>query len=118
VLFFTDSNRPRPWHRNSAKDFEKIKEIQRLGKGSFGVVTLVEDPETRQRVALRSIEMEASSDGQKIVSDFMKEVDELIRLIHPCVLEIVGYSLPMDDHPAKTSMRFASNGSLKDVIEH
>jgi serine/threonine protein kinase len=98
------------------RDFEQMKEIRRLGDGSLGVVTLVEDPETGKLIALKSIAIGISSGRREIVLDFMKEVEELIQLVHPCVLEIVGCSLPMDDRPARIGMRFAANGSLKEAI--
>jgi serine/threonine protein kinase len=37
-------------------------------------------------------------------------------LIHPCVLRLVGFSLPTVTSPALIGSRFAANGSLKDVL--
>jgi serine/threonine protein kinase len=99
------------------KDFESMKEIRRLGEGSFGVVMLLENEETHELIALKSVDVNKSSDSQKAFFDFINEIEGLIHLIHPCVLEIVGYSLPRADRPGRIGTKFAANGSLKQAIE-
>jgi serine/threonine protein kinase len=46
--------------------------------------------------------------GRKLVN----EVEMMINLRHPCVLPIVGYSLPTRKSPAQIGTRFAEKGSL------
>jgi serine/threonine protein kinase len=99
------------------RDFQPMKEVRSLGQGRFGIVTLVQDLKTHDLIALKSIRFDESSDSQKAFSDFTTEIERLVHLIHPCVLEIVGYSLPADNRPGQIGTRFAANGSLAQVFE-
>jgi hypothetical protein len=49
-----------------SKDFGSMKEIRRLGQGAFGVVTLIEDQQTHDMIALKSIPVNTSSDSDKV----------------------------------------------------
>jgi serine/threonine protein kinase len=61
----------------SVRDFKSMKVIRRLGNGSFGVVALVEDPETHKSIALKSIKLKEASAAQSFL-DFISEVTQLI----------------------------------------
>jgi serine/threonine protein kinase len=97
-------------------DFKLMKVIRSLGTGSFGVVTLVEDPETHKSIALKSFKLNEVSERQSF-ANFINKVNLLIRLAHPCVVEIVGYSLPVGDDPAIIGTKCATNGSLRDATD-
>jgi serine/threonine protein kinase len=88
-----------------------MREIRILGEGAFGRVVLVEDPSTHELIAVKSF-----SSRQDVTVAFFREVESLARLVHPCVLRLVGFSLPTPMSPALIGTRFAANGSLKDVL--
>jgi serine/threonine protein kinase len=48
----------------------------------------------------------------------MKEVEMLMKLRHPCILKIVGYSLPRGTVPAQIGTEFAKNRSLRDLLRN
>jgi serine/threonine protein kinase len=73
------------------RDFSGMSEVRRLGS-----VTLVEDPETHELVALKAVAKELETP-----------------LIHPCVVEVVGYA---DGVPRRIAMRFPKPGSLQDAL--
>jgi serine/threonine protein kinase len=73
------------------RDFSGMSEVRRLGS-----VTLVEDPQTHELVALKAI---------------VKELE--IPLVHPCVVEVVGYA---NGAPRRIATRFAKRGSLQDAL--
>jgi serine/threonine protein kinase len=97
------------------KDFRGMTKIRGLGSGKFGVVDLVEDPLTHEEIALKSFN--EADEGRDMTVPFMREIDMLIRLSHPCLIRIVGYSLPTADLPAQIGMEFAANGSLRNVLD-
>jgi serine/threonine protein kinase len=92
-----------------------MKTTQRLGRGTFGVVDLVEDPLTHEEIALKSFTR--GDEGSDVTVPFTREVDMLIRLSHPCVIRIVGYSLPRGALPGQIGMEFAVNGSLRNALD-
>jgi len=98
------------------KDFRVMREIGVLGKGGFGVVELVEDAPTGERIAVKSLHDPDEPDPDFGVR-FMHEVEMLIRLRHPCVLSIVGYLLPTQTSRAQIGTEFAVNGSLRSALD-
>jgi hypothetical protein len=43
---------------------------------------------------------------------FIREVDALVKLNHPCIARILGYLLPQKVAPAEIHLEYAENGSL------
>jgi hypothetical protein len=82
------------------RDFRSLKKIQVLGKGSFGTVTLFEDPLTQDMIALKAFDRGEDIDND-ITQMFVREIENLIHLSHPCVVPIVGYSLATRNSPAQ-----------------
>jgi TPR repeat protein len=97
-------------------DFRNMIQIKELGSGGFGSVSLVEDPETHSQIALKSFYAKNSSETD-LTELFTREVELLIELAHPCVVPIIGYSLPSGEAPAQIATKFAANGSLRDAIK-
>jgi serine/threonine protein kinase len=54
--------------------------------------------------------------GRDFTQMFVREVESLIHLSHPCVVAIVGYSLATRTAPAQIGTRYAANGSLRDAL--
>lgn len=94
------------------KDFNGMDEVRSLGRGGFGSVTLVVDRSNEQRIGLKSL----APSGGDVTPTFMREVQFLVSLAHPCVIPIVGYYLPTPTAPAKIGTKFAVDGSLRDVL--
>jgi hypothetical protein len=97
------------------RDFQGFREVRVLGRGSTGVVKLLEDPSTRGLAAVKFFDSAAAraSDGS---SAFVREIDALVRLIHPCVVRIVGYCLATQWFPAQIGTEFAAGGSLREAL--
>jgi serine/threonine protein kinase len=74
-------------------------------------VKLVRDPSTTALIALKTLDHQASD-------NFMNEVEMLMKLSHPCILRIVGYSLPTPTVPAQIGTEFAQNRSLRDLLRN
>jgi serine/threonine protein kinase len=93
-----------------------LKKIRVLGKGSFGTVTLFEDPATHDMIALKAFDRcdDATDDMTQL---FIREIEAMIRLRHPCVVAIVGYSLATKISPAQIGTRYAANGSLRQAVD-
>jgi serine/threonine protein kinase len=55
--------------------------------------------------------------GDDYTQTFVREIEGLIRLSHPCVVAIVGYSLATQESPVQIGIRYAANGSLREVLD-
>jgi serine/threonine protein kinase len=93
----------------SLDDFTQVRE---LGRGKYGDVWQVEKQGTREVLAVRYISAE-----QFDCSRIMREVGALSSLKHPCILRIVGWSLPnMECDKARVATELMRNGSLERVL--
>jgi serine/threonine protein kinase len=97
------------------RDFRGLREVRVLGKGSTGVVKLLEDPSTHGLIAVKFFDsaVAQASDGS---SAFFREIDALVLLAYPCVLWILGYCLATWQFPAQIGMEFAAGGSLREAL--
>jgi serine/threonine protein kinase len=91
-------------------------EIRILGKGAFGTVKLMEDAVTKERFAVKFFN-EPGETNPDFGAKFMREVELMVSLQHPCILGIVGYSLPTPCLPAQIGTIFAVNGSLRSALD-
>jgi serine/threonine protein kinase len=98
------------------KNFDGMPVIRILGRGSLGTVRLVEDPETRMRLAVKKFH-EPTIPDLDIGEKFTQEIDILISFRHQCILPIVGYWLPTRLSPGQLATKFAANGSLRSVLD-
>jgi TPR repeat protein len=98
------------------KDFRTMREIVVLGKGGFGVGMLVEDAPAGERIAVKHLHDPGNPDHDFGVR-FVREIEMLIHLRHPCVLSIVGYLLPTEASRAQIGTEFAVNGSLRSALD-
>jgi serine/threonine protein kinase len=60
--------------------------------GATGVVKLFEDPSTQGLVAVKFFESKVTQVSDDSLA-FFREIDALVVLTHPCVVQIVGYCL-------------------------
>jgi serine/threonine protein kinase len=87
-----------------------------IGQGLFGHAQLVEDPLTGQLLALKSIPLNPEGRGD-MMRVFMREVEMLVRLVHPCLLPFVGYSEPTKGSPAQIATLYAEGRSIQYLMD-
>jgi TPR repeat protein len=91
-------------------DFEKVRE---LGRGRFGVVWLMKNKNTNEHLAVKYIGIGATFESDRL----LREIGVLTLLTHPCIVRIIGYSLPTSEcKKARIVTEFMSNGSLEDAL--
>jgi hypothetical protein len=83
-----------------------------IGSGGSSRVTLETDPLDNRQYAVKHFHSESVDR-----SIFIREVELLTRLNHPCVLRILGWSFPRESTNAKIYMEFAANGSLESLMK-
>jgi TPR repeat protein len=81
-----------------------------IGTGGFSKVTVRQDRITGDFVAVKHV----SEFHQQF---FMREVETLVKLNHPCVLRIRNWAPSKDRKDPEIHMEFATYGSLKEVLE-
>jgi hypothetical protein len=97
------------------RNFRGLREVGVLGKGAFSIVKLFEDSSTRDLIAVKIFDSEATQ-ALSGSSAFFQEIDALIVLTHPCVLRIVEYCLATRVFPAQIGTEFATGGSLQEAL--
>jgi tRNA A-37 threonylcarbamoyl transferase component Bud32 len=106
--------RPRRSTSELVLDLSCYKKVKVLGQGHFGTVQLVENVTRRERFAVKEISVSPPFDQSRL----FREIEILASLNHPCIINIMGYSLPSKDHQfACIATEFAANGSLEDILE-
>jgi serine/threonine-protein kinase ULK4 len=81
-----------------------------IGTGSVSTVRLRHDPRTGKPFAVKQIY--GSFDRYLLI----REVENLVKLNHPCVLRILRWALPDEQKDAEIHMEYAENGSLEAVL--
>jgi tRNA A-37 threonylcarbamoyl transferase component Bud32 len=84
-----------------------------IGRGGSSHVNLVQNAVTGELMALKYLRLRTDSD--KI--SFMREVEVLTALNHPCVLRIRNWTYPRDEQCAEIYTEYAAQGSLEDVLK-
>jgi len=77
---------------------------------------LVRDRKTGKELALKKLQL-SGTDGDSADKAFLREVQGLIAIDHPCVLAINGIALPMRGVGSRILTAFMRNGSLADWLE-
>jgi serine/threonine protein kinase len=83
-----------------------------VGLGGSSTVSSEKNEETGEETAVKRFFSEAFDQTR-----FIREVETLVQLNHPCVLRIYGWKLPIKQEPAEIRTGLAVNGSLKDIME-
>jgi serine/threonine protein kinase len=83
-----------------------------VGTGGSSTVTVEVDPRSDRKIAIKRIYSNYFHE-----SNFIREVELLVKLNHPCVLRIVGYSFPSESTCAEIHTEYAENGSLASVLK-
>jgi TPR repeat protein len=94
-------------------DFSAFKGVRELGKGGFGVVELMKHNTTSKLIAVKYFQAGPGFDSSRIA----REVGALLDLRHPCILEIIGWSMPNSEcRQARMATEYMPNGSLEEVL--
>jgi serine/threonine protein kinase len=81
-----------------------------LGSGTYGEVTSQQVPnQPKTRIALK--QFSSSTDW----SSFVREVESLVQLRHPCIVQFLGWSR-RDSHSVEIQTKLATNGTLSDYL--
>jgi serine/threonine protein kinase len=91
-------------------DFEPFEKVRTLGRGTYGVVKLMRNPRTKNEYAVKVF----NNCGTDV--SFLREIDALIALTHPCVLPIRGLALAKGESGGRIATDFMPKGSLEDIL--
>ena len=96
---------------NNLKDFQKIG---KLGSGSYGTVFKIRNTNTNEIFAAKVIHFHENYE-----LTVKREIDILIQIQHPTIIELQGYSnKDFDENIQKTIiMKYMPKGSLSDLID-
>jgi serine/threonine protein kinase len=83
-----------------------------IGHGGSSIVSDEWDPQTGKRIAVKRF-LSGAFDQTR----FIREIEVLVQLNHPCVLRILGWRPPIGRDPAEIWTPKAENGSLSEIIE-
>jgi hypothetical protein len=86
-----------------------------IGAGGSSKVILEIDSTTDQKVAVKQIQA-LCLDHIINRTMFIREIEILAMLNHPCILRILGWSLPTPNTLGEIRTEYAPNGSLKSVL--
>jgi serine/threonine protein kinase len=103
----------------SALNFDDYEEVSLLGKE----VKLWQHRVTKDKIVVKTLpwisDASSSSDKEKLEDSqqrFVREVENLSRIEHPCIVSLRGYVLPCDGHGPLVITEYCTGGSLKDVL--
>jgi TPR repeat protein len=83
-----------------------------IGRGGSSRVTVETDSNTGKRVAVKHILVPSA------ISLLIREAQALAKLCHPCVLRILGWTVPIRSNTAQIHTEYASNGSLDRLLRN
>jgi hypothetical protein len=97
-------------------DFSRFTKLKKIGSGTYGSVKLMENKAANLRYAVKTFPPTPGSCPDISIS-FLREVDALMKLSHPCVLQIRGVALPDAKCGGQIATDFMEHGSLETVLE-
>jgi serine/threonine protein kinase len=98
-------------------DLCDFREKGSIGRGRYGYVKLFEAHNSTARYAVKSLATEGGTDD-RIQTLFVREIENLIKLDHPCVLRLKGYDLASPQSPFfKIVTEYMPVGSLSSVLK-
>jgi hypothetical protein len=89
--------------------------IERIGES--GEVQLWRKRNSNEEVAVKSYMIRGGVKSKEDIEQrFLREVETLISLSHPCIICLQGYCLPRDGQGPKIVTKYYGNGSLKSIL--
>lgn len=102
---------------NSLVDPCLFKKIEKIGKGRFGSVYLVERIEDKAVFAMKKYFIKSNGENNyETEKRFIRELEIGVEINHPCITKFFGHSLPTNNTPPILYIEFAPNGSLEEII--
>jgi hypothetical protein len=86
-----------------------------ISRNSHGEVRLYQHDRTNEQIAMKTYWSE--SNGFDSQEQFLREIETLVRIQHPCVVRFIGYCLPVEKLGARIAMQYIGPHSLKTVLE-
>jgi hypothetical protein len=96
---------------NFVIDFSEFREIQILGRGQFGVITLVENPSNHELLLLENFDEETDS------TQLINQVKILNEARHPSIVEIIGFSPGVSGKVSQLATKYSGKGSLRELMD-
>jgi serine/threonine protein kinase len=94
------------------KEYEFAERI-----GESGEVELWRKLSSSEEVAVKNYKLQRSKGNtQEIRNNFLREVEALFTLKHPCIVSLKGYCLPRGREGAKLVTEYVGRGTLKSVL--
>jgi hypothetical protein len=90
----------------------RARSLRSVGSGAFASVALENDRESDRECAVKLL---YPTDSEQ--TSFLREIEALVWLNHPCILRILGYSFPPVLTSAEIQMEYAENSSLEAVLK-
>ena len=108
-------------HPNKNKyiiDLKNYKVLQEIKRGGYGSVLQVQDQNTGEIYAAKVLNNHESSERYKKMVN--REISIMIRLQHPTIIKLIGYSLTdfKDSDNVTMIMQFSKKGSLSELISN
>jgi hypothetical protein len=95
--------------------FEGYERVEDISQGSFNHVQRNHDRKTGVTLAVKSFPR-FSRAGHDWDSLFIREIENLLQMNHPCIVSLIEYSMPTKDHPARLATLFVDGCSLSSVL--
>jgi hypothetical protein len=100
-----------PLHMNNYRTSPVgMRHSQVIATGGFGTVRVRDDSVRMPQIAVKHFANVCD------IQAFLREVDIMVKLNHPCVLRILKWALPEGRGQAEIHTEFAAHGSLKGVL--
>lgn len=100
-------------------NLSKVKFLDKIGEGGFGVVYKVQDKETQAFYAAKVSITEVNEEDQREMLNLYREVNITAKFHHPTILGFIGYS-PIDLNQTNRPViltEYAPNGSLAHLLK-
>jgi serine/threonine protein kinase len=96
-------------------DFERYERVEDISQGSFNYVQRYHKRKTGVDLAVKSFPRFSRAD-HNWDSLFIRQIENLLHINHPCIVSLIGYSMPTKDHPARLATLFVDGCSLSSVL--
>jgi hypothetical protein len=83
-----------------------------IGFGSSSTVASEKNPDTGETIAVKRFDPAVFDQIH-----FMRKIETLAKLHHPCLLRILGWTPPIGNDPGEIRTSLADNGSLREILD-
>jgi hypothetical protein len=102
------------WHF----EFDRFREVGRIGSGAQGEVRRYQDRTTGEFIAVKSVSLLKYDINDQAVQDrVFREVQSLMKFRHPSIVPLLGYDLQLDSKLLLIAMPYIGSDSLESVLK-